>query len=181
MERNVLRMYIFWIWVSSAEVIFSLESYTQFRFLAASRDFEMDRSQDRSQHHLHFSSTFSYVNLYRFLPLDRRWPRRREFLKRNSAVQSRFVFLLLPHSSKINLPLPTTVTLQWEPKKAYGIPPSARGYHMTVLHDSRLFVIGGFNGQNVFDEVFTLDLGGNAFLPQITNFVIDELDGEEGR
>lgn len=52
---------------------------------------------------------------------------------------------------------------------------------MTVLHDSRLFVIGGFNGQSVFDEVFTLDLGGNAFLPQITNFVIDEIGVEEGR
>ena len=38
------------------------------------------------------------------------------------------------------------VTMQWDKRKIYGTPPSGRGYHGTVLHDSRLFVIGGFDG-----------------------------------
>ena len=28
----------------------------------------------------------------------------------------------------------------------YGQPPTGRGYHGAVLHDSRVFVIGGFDG-----------------------------------
>lgn len=38
------------------------------------------------------------------------------------------------------------VTMQWDKRKVYGTAPSGRGYHGTVLHDSRLFVIGGFDG-----------------------------------
>lgn len=37
-----------------------------------------------------------------------------------------------------------------------------------------MLLIGGFNGQSVFDEAYTLDLGGSAFLPQITNFVVSD-------
>lgn len=70
-----------------------------------------------------------------------------------------------------------TVTLTFEPRPLYGLPPSPRGYHTTVLVDSRILVLGGFNGSSVFDEVWTLDLGGSAFLPQITNFGI-VVDGE---
>lgn len=75
-----------------------------------------------------------------------------------------------------------TVTLQWEPRKAHGLAPSPRGYHTAVIHDSRLLVVGGFNGQLAFDEVWTLDLAGSAFLPQITNFEIleEEEEGVEG-
>ncbi|KAI9884467.1 MAG: hypothetical protein M1823_003740 [Watsoniomyces obsoletus] len=38
------------------------------------------------------------------------------------------------------------VTMQWDKRKVYGNGPSGRGYHATVLYDSRLFVIGGFDG-----------------------------------
>ncbi|KAI9863895.1 MAG: hypothetical protein M1813_003547 [Trichoglossum hirsutum] len=38
------------------------------------------------------------------------------------------------------------VTMQWDRRKVYGLPPSGRGYHGTALHDSRLFVLGGFDG-----------------------------------
>ncbi|KAI9845639.1 MAG: hypothetical protein M1837_004613 [Sclerophora amabilis] len=38
------------------------------------------------------------------------------------------------------------VTMHWDQRKTYGVPPSGRGYHGAVLHDSRLFVIGGFDG-----------------------------------
>ncbi|CAI4218602.1 unnamed protein product [Parascedosporium putredinis] len=35
------------------------------------------------------------------------------------------------------------VTMTWDTRKIYGLPPSGRGYHGTVLYDSRLFIIGG--------------------------------------
>lgn len=44
------------------------------------------------------------------------------------------------------------VTMQWDRRKVYGKPPSGRGYHGAVLHDSRLFVIGGFDG---YDHLFS--------------------------
>ncbi|SCV71171.1 BQ2448_2759 [Microbotryum intermedium] len=65
------------------------------------------------------------------------------------------------------------VSLQWEPRNAHGHAPSPRGYHTCVLHDSRLLCIGGFDGKQVFDECFSLDLGALAFLPQVTQFKLD--------
>lgn len=62
------------------------------------------------------------------------------------------------------------VTLAWETRNSYGAAPSARGYHATTLQDSRLLVVGGFDGASVYDSGFCLELGGSAFLPQITNF-----------
>jgi hypothetical protein len=38
------------------------------------------------------------------------------------------------------------VTMLWDHRKVYGLPPSGRGYHGAVLHDSRLFITGGFDG-----------------------------------
>lgn len=48
-----------------------------------------------------------------------------------------------------------------------------RGYHASVLADSRLWVFGGFNGTNYFDDVYILDLAGAAYLPQVTSFTIN--------
>jgi hypothetical protein len=55
----------------------------------------------------------------------------------------------------------------------YGVAPNPRGYHTTVLYDSRLYVLGGYDGKNVFDDVHMLELSACAYLPQITNFEID--------
>ncbi|KAG1894941.1 uncharacterized protein F5891DRAFT_1060546 [Suillus fuscotomentosus] len=65
------------------------------------------------------------------------------------------------------------VNLQYEPRTVKGKPPSARGYHATILADSRLFVFGGFNGHDVFDDVHVLDLAGAAYLPQVMSFRVD--------
>lgn len=65
------------------------------------------------------------------------------------------------------------VNLQYEPRTVKGKPPSARGYHATIIADSRLFVFGGFNGHDVFDDVHILDLAGAAYLPQVMSFRID--------
>ncbi|KIO20271.1 hypothetical protein M407DRAFT_245861, partial [Tulasnella calospora MUT 4182] len=50
------------------------------------------------------------------------------------------------------------VTLQFEPRSTQGRPPSSRGYHVTTLADSRLWVFGGFDGHIVYDDVWILDL-----------------------
>ncbi|KAH0833967.1 hypothetical protein J3R83DRAFT_11184 [Lanmaoa asiatica] len=83
------------------------------------------------------------------------------------------------------------VNLQYEPRPVCGKPPSARGYHVTIIADSRLFVFGGvssvsvclslapayqviqFNGHDVFDDVHILDLAGAAYLPQVMSFRIE--------
>ena len=36
-----------------------------------------------------------------------------------------------------------------------------------------VFVFGGFNGNEVFDDVHLLDLAAAAYLPQVTSFKID--------
>ncbi|MBE3049992.1 hypothetical protein IMZ48_47325 [Candidatus Bathyarchaeota archaeon] len=64
------------------------------------------------------------------------------------------------------------VTMTWDRKEIYGLPPSGRGYHGAVLYDSRLFVIGGFDGGEVFGEVWMLELGVHAYYSQISHFSI---------
>jgi hypothetical protein len=63
--------------------------------------------------------------------------------------------------------------MSWETRKVYGQAPTPRGYHTTVLYDSRLFLFGGYNGQTFSNEVYILDLSSYAYLPQIMNFDID--------
>jgi Rab9 effector protein with kelch motifs len=65
------------------------------------------------------------------------------------------------------------VSLQYEPRATLGRAPSPRGYHASFLADSRLFIFGGFNGHDVFDDVHVLDLAAAAYLPQVTSFSID--------
>lgn len=38
---------------------------------------------------------------------------------------------------------------------------------MSVLADSRVFVFGGFNGQDVYEDVHILDLAGSGYLAQV--------------
>lgn len=65
------------------------------------------------------------------------------------------------------------VTMTWDKRKVYGLPPSGRGYHGTVLHDSRLLVIGGFDGSEVFSDVWMLELAVHAYYSQISHFTIE--------
>jgi len=68
-----------------------------------------------------------------------------------------------------------SVSLQYEPRLVLGKPPSTRGYHATILADSRLFVFGGFNGHIAFDDVYILDLAAGAYLPQVTSFTMEAI------
>lgn len=72
------------------------------------------------------------------------------------------------------------VNLQWEARRVCGKRPAGRGYHQAWLKDSRLFVHGGFDGKEVFDDLYFLDLAACSYLPQITQFsVVLEDDDEE--
>lgn len=65
------------------------------------------------------------------------------------------------------------VTMSWDRRKVYGLPPSGRGYHGTILHDSRLLMIGGFDGSEVFGDVWILELAVHAYYSQISHFTIE--------
>ncbi|KAG6832586.1 hypothetical protein H0H87_001243 [Tephrocybe sp. NHM501043] len=65
------------------------------------------------------------------------------------------------------------VSLTYEPRIAHGNPPSGRGYHASILADSRLFLFGGYDGGSAFDDVYILDLAAGAYLPQVTSFAIE--------
>ena len=67
------------------------------------------------------------------------------------------------------------VTWSWETRKVFGIPPAGRGYHASLLYDSRLFMFGGYDGQTVFDDIYILDLSTCAYLPQITDFQVNSV------
>ncbi|CAA7262641.1 unnamed protein product [Cyclocybe aegerita] len=86
-----------------------------------------------------------------------------------------YIFVMGGHTSTeyvSELLLYDLVSLQYElrPHMVLGKPPSARGYHETILADSRLFLFGGFNGYTAFDDVHILDLAAGAYLPQVTSF-----------
>lgn len=65
------------------------------------------------------------------------------------------------------------VQMAWDKRKVYGLPPSGRGYHGTVLHDSRLLTIGGFDGSEVFGDVWILEMAVHAYYSQISHFQIE--------
>lgn len=73
------------------------------------------------------------------------------------------------------------VNLQWENRKVCGSKPKGRGYHQAWLCDSRLFVHAGFDGVQIFDDLYFLDLAACSYLPQITQFsvVLDEEEEDE--
>lgn len=65
------------------------------------------------------------------------------------------------------------VSLQYETRTTYGKCPSGRGYHATILADSRLFLFGGYDGSASHEDVWILDLAAGAYLPQVTSFNIN--------
>lgn len=63
--------------------------------------------------------------------------------------------------------------MKWDKRKVYGAPPSGRGYHGAVLHDSRIFIIGGFDAHTVFGETYVLELAASSYYHQISHFQIE--------
>jgi len=44
-------------------------------------------------------------------------------------------------------------------KRASGEVPSPRGYHTSVINDSRMVIFGGYDGKKCFNDAYNLDLG----------------------
>jgi hypothetical protein len=65
--------------------------------------------------------------------------------------------------------LTSVVTLQWESRTPGGVPPPGRGYHAALVHDARIYVSGGYNAVSVFDDLWALELGASAYLPQVVS------------
>lgn len=59
-----------------------------------------------------------------------------------------------------------TVTLQFEVKSTSGQAPAARGYATTSLYDNRIFALGGYDGQRVYDDLYTLELAACSYQQQ---------------
>lgn len=76
-------------------------------------------------------------------------------------------------------------TMRYENKPIGGRVPNVRGYHGTVLFDHRLFMIGGFDGQTAFSDVWTLDLAAQAYLIRVVDFNLNDtlnqdMESDEG-
>lgn len=78
-----------------------------------------------------------------------------------------------PFISRIVFDLCFIVSLQYEQRPVLGKAPSGRGYHATILADSRIFLFGGSNGNTTHDDVYILDLAAGAYLPQVTSFNVE--------
>eukprot|EP00834_Sanchytrium_tribonematis_P002900 NODE_99_length_20465_cov_0.827654.p20 type:complete len:116 gc:universal NODE_99_length_20465_cov_0.827654:9967-9620(-) len=64
------------------------------------------------------------------------------------------------------------VTMSFEGCKIQGDVPIGRGYTAGCLVDGRIFYYGGYDGRNIFDDLYVLELSSQAYLPQITKFEI---------
>ncbi|KAK2594791.1 hypothetical protein QQS21_007478 [Conoideocrella luteorostrata] len=97
-------------------------------------------------------------------------------LSHTSTIVGSYLFVIGGHDGSDycnDVLLLNLVTMTWDKRKVYGQPPSARGYHGTVLYDSRLMVIGGFDGGEVFGDVSILELAVHAYYSQISHFTIE--------
>jgi len=55
--------------------------------------------------------------------------------------------------------------VRWEtPASVTGTVPTPRGHHTSLLHDNRLYFMGGTDGKTTFDETYVLDLGTWSYL-----------------
>ncbi|WRT63332.1 uncharacterized protein IL334_000237 [Kwoniella shivajii] len=98
-------------------------------------------------------------------------------LSHTSTQVGSYLFIIGGHNGQTyaqDVLLFNLVTLQWESKSPKGVIPPGRGYHVALLHDARIFISGGYNGESVFDDLWTLDLSAGAYLPQVTTFEVDE-------
>ncbi|KAH9906553.1 galactose oxidase [Xylariomycetidae sp. FL2044] len=97
-------------------------------------------------------------------------------LSHTSTIVGSYLFVVGGHDGNEysdDVLLLNLVTMTWDKRRVYGLPPSGRGYHGAVLYDSRLVVIGGFDGAEVFSDVWMLELAVHAYYSQISHFTIE--------
>ena len=98
-------------------------------------------------------------------------------LSHTSTIVGSYLFVIGGHDGVEYSPdvlLLNLVTMQWDKRKVYGgRRPSGRGYHAAVLHDSRVWLVGGFDGVKVFGEEWVLELAVSSYYSQISHFTIE--------
>ncbi|KAI1334362.1 galactose oxidase [Xylariaceae sp. FL0016] len=97
-------------------------------------------------------------------------------LSHTSTIVGSYLFVVGGHDGNEysnDVLLLNLVTMTWDKRRVYGMPPSGRGYHGAVLYDSRLVVVGGFDGSEVFGDVWMLELAVHAYYSQISHFTIE--------
>ena len=119
--------------------------------------------------------TMSWINVQLDMPVPR--------LSHTATQVGSYLFIFGGHDGSrysSDLLLMNLVTMNWEARKVYcRHPPAPRGYHCTVLYDSRVIAFGGYDGSTVFDDLWMLELSAAAYMPQITSFDIHVNEGQE--
>ena len=83
--------------------------------------------------------------IWRCVDIKTSFPR----LSHTATIVGSYLFVIGGHDGveySSDVLLLNLVTMHWDKRKVFGVVPSGRGYHGTILHDSRLFVFGGFDG-----------------------------------
>ncbi|KAL7269773.1 hypothetical protein RUND412_007549 [Rhizina undulata] len=112
------------------------------------------------------------MNVWKSVGIKVSYPR----LSHTATIVGSYLFVVGGHDGvqySSEVLLLNLVTMQWDKRKVFGIPPSGRGYHGAVLYDSRLFVIGGFDGSLVFNDTYILELAVSSYYSQISHFTIE--------
>jgi hypothetical protein len=157
------------LWTLDLGMLFVLMADCIAEFFSSLGRFQsMDTDQDKYA----LQTSRTQLDPSRLLPLYLRWSRQHRIHLRTCPPE--LGYACQPFFSRI-YPHVTIVSLQYESRTVYGKMPAPRGYHAAVLADSRLFLIGGFNGLTSFDDVQILELAASAYLPQVTSFVIEAL------
>lgn len=120
-------------------------------------------------------SLIAYINARRLLSLHPRGTRRKigqsDSSERHSLLTPASTTRMSSYSILVSMGVGQAylVTLQWERKDPGGIAPPGRGYHTALLHDARIYVVGGYNGSKIFSDLWALELGASAYLPQVVS------------
>jgi hypothetical protein len=83
--------------------------------------------------------------IWRCVDIKTSFPR----LSHTATIVGSYLFVIGGHDGveySSDVLLLNLVTMHWDRRRVFGAVPSGRGYHGTVLHDSRLFIFGGFDG-----------------------------------
>ncbi|KAJ3392144.1 hypothetical protein HDU92_008621 [Lobulomyces angularis] len=91
-------------------------------------------------------------------------------LSHSSTIVGSYLFVLCGHDGNNysnQVLLLNLKNFTWETKKILGNFPKQRGYHSAILFDSRIFLFGGYDGSQVFDDFWALNLTSSAYLPLV--------------
>lgn len=96
-------------------------------------------------------------------------------LSHSSTLIGQNLFIIGGHDGSVyhsDILLLNLVTLKFNRRSAGGDIPAPRGYHTANAFEGRVVLIAGFDGKEVFAEVFYLSLATFAWTVHVKNYVI---------